>query len=114
MAQAMRTMCGKPCRCCQVGDEGGRDVLVLERPLLVITLILSGSLTMTIWRWVRGPTVADKAVAFMLMALHLVALLVLTAIRTHTTALFDVVVVLGIATVLSILAITRYMETGRR
>lgn len=63
-------------------------------------------------RLVRGPSVADRAVALDTIAVNLVALIVLLSIRYNTVAYFDSVLVIAVLGFLGTVAIAKYLLKG--
>ncbi len=73
---------------------------------------LLGSCILGIVRIIAGPTAADRLTALNLSGSQVLALLVLTAIRTEAAVYLDVAMVYAVFGFIGILALTRYL--GRR
>lgn len=87
---------------------------MFQHAILALMLVLSASLVGTIVRLVRGPSVADQAMAFDLMMMHIAGLITLYAILSRMLPLLDVIIIVAVAGFLSTVAIARYMEEGRQ
>jgi len=71
---------------------------------------LLGSCVLGILRIVIGPTTADRLNALNLVGSQVVALLVLTAIRSNSSIYLDVALVYAVFGFVGILALTRYLS----
>jgi multicomponent Na+:H+ antiporter subunit F len=67
---------------------------------------------LTLYRLVRGPSLADQAVALDLIALQLVGAMAAYAILTGDPVLLDVALILAIISSVGTMAIARYLVTG--
>lgn len=76
--------------------------------------MLSGALVLSAVRLVRGPALADRALALDLMSTVCVAIAAVVAIRWDATVFLDVAVVLALTAFIATLAFARYLERGRR
>lgn len=63
-------------------------------------------------RLVRGPSVADRAIALDTVAVNLVAIIVLLSIRYETVAYFDSALVIAVLGFLGTVAIAKYLLKG--
>jgi len=75
--------------------------------LLLFTAILAAT-----YRLVVGPTVADRAVALDAIMVHILALIVVFAIRESTPDYLDAAMVIAILSFLSTVAIGKFMKKG--
>jgi multisubunit Na+/H+ antiporter MnhF subunit len=87
--------------------------MVFEKLLLLLLLILATSLVLVVWRLMRGPGVADRALAFELILLHIAGMVALYAVVAGVRAMIDVVLIVAVAGFVSMVAVARYMEEGR-
>lgn len=78
----------------------------------VVSSLLLLSLVITIYRLVRGPTLADRGVAADQVALHVVALTVVYSVSSQQPELIDLVIVTAIVGFLSMAVIGIYIERG--
>ena len=79
----------------------------LELPL-VAALALAG------WRMVRGPTIADRFVAFDMLTAVAVAFSALTAVATGRSAFLDVALVLSLVNFAATAAFALFLERKGR
>lgn len=80
---------------------------------LVLPLI-SLSAILCVVRLVRGPSLADRVIAFDLLATLGIALLAAYAVATSEKAYFDVGLLLALLSFLGTVAFAHYMERSRR
>lgn len=80
---------------------------------VVICLIgIAISLLLLLIRVIIGPTNPDRAVALDVIGINLMAIVALMSIVLVTNKLNDVVLLIGILSFLSTLAIAKYLEKG--
>lgn len=72
--------------------------------------IIALALLLATIRLLRGPTVADRVVAFDLLTLHVLGLIAGTAVLTQQWLFLDAAIVLALMTFLATLGFARYME----
>lgn len=75
-----------------------------------VIAFLIGSCSIGVLRIVIGPTTADRLTALNLVGSQVVALLVLTAVRTSAHVYLDVAMVYALFGFVGILALTRYLS----
>jgi multicomponent Na+:H+ antiporter subunit F len=75
-----------------------------------VMAFLIGSCSLSVLRIVIGPTAADRLTALNLVGSQVVALLVLTAVRTGAHVYLDVAMVYALFGFVGILALTRYLS----
>jgi multicomponent Na+:H+ antiporter subunit F len=82
-------------------------------PLDIAIGALALTLLPAIWRIVRGPTAADRAVASDLVFFVFVAVVALLAVRLDVAGLFDVVIVATVVGFLAPVTLARLIDRGR-
>jgi multicomponent Na+:H+ antiporter subunit F len=75
-----------------------------------VIAFLIGSCSVGVLRIVIGPTASDQLTALNLVGSQIVALLVLTAVRTGAHVYLDVAMVYALFGFLGVLALTRYLS----
>ncbi len=78
-----------------------------------LMLVLSLSMAVAVWRLLRGPSIPDRAAAFDLIMIHLVALIALFALTSGQLVLLDAVIVVAVIGFLGTVALARFIEEGR-
>jgi multicomponent Na+:H+ antiporter subunit F len=76
---------------------------------ILITLLVA-SIILCFIRLVRGPDVADRAVAFDLIAVHAVGIIALFAVRTGSPTLADAAIIISVLGFLGTVMLARYWE----
>ncbi len=74
--------------------------------------VLAASVAACLWRVVRGPTLADRALALDTMAVNLLAMIALFCIRYNTTAYFDAALVIAVIGFLGTTALAKFILKG--
>ena len=74
-------------------------------------LILLGMLT-ALWRFVKGPTSADRIMAFDVMTVTSIALIGLIAFFNNRIIYLDVALVYGLLSFTGVIVIARFLEKG--
>jgi multicomponent K+:H+ antiporter subunit F len=82
-------------------------------PIADICLAALGvSMALCLFRLVRGPSLPDRALAMDTLAMNLIAVIVLLAIRYHTTAYFDAALVIAALGFIGTVAVSKYILKG--
>lgn len=84
-------------------------ILHLTTSFLVFPL-LAGALVLAFIRLLRGPTLADRIVAFDLIAAASAGIIVVTAITTGQSVLLDAASIWAVIAFLSVIAFAWYIE----
>jgi multicomponent K+:H+ antiporter subunit F len=75
-------------------------------------LALAVSMAMCLWRLVRGPSAADRALALDTMYTNLMATILVLCIRYTTAQYFDAALVIAVLGFLGTTAIAKYLLKG--
>lgn len=78
--------------------------------LNVVMFIVFVSLCLVILRLLRGPSIADRAIAGDLVTLHVIALIMIYSIISQQSTLIDLVIVTAIVGFISVTVIGVYIE----
>ncbi|MEL6264742.1 MAG: cation:proton antiporter [Pseudomonadota bacterium] len=73
-------------------------------------LFVIAGVLITVWRLVKGPTLADRVVALDLLSVLLMALLVIFAVAVEVPAYLDAALALSLVSFLATVAFARYIE----
>lgn len=76
----------------------------------VVFPLLAGALILAFIRLLRGPTLADRIIAFDLVAAASAGIIVVTAITTGTSVLLDAASIWAVIAFLSVIAFAWYIE----
>lgn len=78
-----------------------------------ISLVLIGiSILLLLYRAVKGPTNADRAVALDAIGINLMGLCGVIAVQLATTQMNDVILLIGILLFIGTIAIAKFLEKG--
>ncbi len=80
----------------------------------VVTIVTLISLTLVVYRLLRGPTLPDRAVAGDQVAIHVVALIAIFSMSSEQPILIDLVIVTAIVGFLSVAIVGIYIERAAR
>lgn len=83
-------------------------------PLDIAIVGVAAVLLAAVYRIVRGPTAADRAVAADLLTFSVVGLLVLAGARLERLGTFDLVLIATLVTFLAAVSLARGLMGGRR
>ncbi len=78
----------------------------------VLSIILLISISLSLIRFLKGPTLGDRVLAFDVMGLMSVSLLVLLALYFERSLYLDVALVIGLIGFLGATIFGRYVEKG--
>ena len=77
-----------------------------------LSIILLVSISLTLIRFLKGPTLSDRVVAFDVMGIMSVSLLVLLALYFQRSLYLDIALVIGLIGFLGSTIFGRYIEKG--
>ncbi len=80
----------------------------------VLAVVLCVALALAAWRMLRGPTIADRFVAFDMLTAVAVAFSALTAVATGRSAFLDVALVLSLVNFVATAAFALFLERKGR
>jgi len=75
-------------------------------------LFLIMSFILTFIRFVKGPSIADRIVAFDLMVIIMMGIIILFSIRVSKIVFLDAVIIMALISFLGTVAYARYLEKG--
>jgi multicomponent Na+:H+ antiporter subunit F len=87
-------------------------VIFLDIVLSIVFTFLSLALLLAVYRFLKGPDIADRVVALDLIAMILAAFVIAYAIFVNEPLFIDVVVVMALITFFGTVAFARYLEKG--
>jgi multicomponent Na+:H+ antiporter subunit F len=79
----------------------------------VCLALLSAGLGLSLWRLLRGPTLADRVVALDLIAVLVIGMISVDAVVTGEASLLRVATVVALLAFLGTIAFVRRIEKGR-
>lgn len=85
---------------------------VLEIALMIGFAALAISITLTGWRLLRGPSIADRILALDTLYLNVVTLIVLLGLYLDNTLLFEAALLVAMLGFVSTVALARYVTRG--
>ena len=83
-----------------------------EIALAIATLFLAAALILSVYRLVKGPSLADRVVALDLISMILAGKILVYILLTGQTIYLDAIVVLAIIAFFGTVAFARYLEKG--
>jgi len=78
----------------------------------LVIIILLISIFITLYRFLKGPTLSDRVVAFDVMGIMSVSLLVLLALYFQRSLYIDIALLIGLIGFLGAAIFGRYIEKG--
>ncbi|MCD6333197.1 MAG: Na(+)/H(+) antiporter subunit F [Bacteroidales bacterium] len=81
-------------------------ILTIAGALMLVAILLS------LYRFLKGPTTADKVVAFDVMTVSSSAILVLLGYYSNRYIYLDVALVYGLLSFIGVIIVARYIEKG--
>lgn len=81
-------------------------ILYIAGALIIIGMLLS------LWRFLKGPHIVDRVLAFDVMTVSSIALIALIAFFNDRIIYMDVALVYGLLSFTGVLVIARYIEKG--
>jgi len=81
-------------------------ILYTAGALIIIGMLLS------LWRFLKGPHIVDRVLAFDVMTVSSIALIAMIAFFNNRIIYMDVALVYGLLSFTGVLVIARYIEKG--
>lgn len=88
-------------------------MILFSLAMSVLLTVLVVSLLITMLRLLLGPSIPDRAVAFDMVMIHVVALGAITAMLEGQVILLDAMIIVAVLGFLGTVALARYIEEGR-
>lgn len=85
---------------------------MVEILITLAALLAGGSFLLALWRFAKGPTTADRVVAFDVLTIVAVTGIVLIALAEGRGIYLDVALVYALLSFLGVIAVARYLERG--
>lgn len=85
---------------------------ILEIALMIGFAAIAISITLTGWRLLRGPSIADRILALDTLYLNVVTLIVLLGLYLDNTLLFEAALLVAMLGFVSTVALARYVTRG--
>ncbi|WP_163581261.1 Na(+)/H(+) antiporter subunit F1 [Gracilibacillus saliphilus] len=79
---------------------------------IVCMIVITISISLLLYRVVKGPTNPDRAVALDAIGINLMGMAGLVAIMLVTTRLNDVILLIGVLLFIGTIALAKYLEKG--
>ncbi len=80
--------------------------------LLIAVIIIMLALLLTLYRFIKGPTVPDRLIAFDVMTVSSLSLIALIAKISGRIIYLDVAMVYGLLSFIGVIIVARYFEKG--
>jgi len=88
--------------------------LVLAWSVWLALVVLAVAFLLTVWRVIKGPTLADRVVALDMLTGIVIGFIALIAIRTGLTLYIDIAISLGLVGFLATVAFARFILSRGR
>ncbi|MDY6801371.1 MAG: monovalent cation/H+ antiporter complex subunit F [Bacteroidota bacterium] len=85
---------------------------MINKILFVAAIIMLLAILLTLYRFIKGPSAADRLVAFDVMTVSSLALIALIANFASRVIYIDVALVYGLLSFLGVIIVSRYLERG--
>ncbi len=85
---------------------------LIEIVTVICMIVITISISLLLYRVVKGPTNPDRAVALDAIGINLMGMAGLAAISVATTRFNDVILLIGILLFIGTIALAKYLEKG--
>ncbi|WP_018931514.1 Na(+)/H(+) antiporter subunit F1 [Gracilibacillus lacisalsi] len=85
---------------------------IINMITIVCMIVITISISLLLYRVVKGPTNPDRAVALDAIGINLMGMAGLVAILLGTTRLNDVILLIGVLLFIGTIALAKYLEKG--
>lgn len=80
--------------------------------ILISLFFLAISILIALYRLLRGHSIADRIMALDAIGINIIAIVALLAILEDTRVFLDIILVIGILSFLSTIALSKFIERG--
>ncbi|GAB6042695.1 monovalent cation/H+ antiporter complex subunit F [Endothiovibrio diazotrophicus] len=81
-----------------------------EGLVLIAAALVAGAFLLALWRFIQGPTAADRVAAFDVMTVISITVIALAALSEGRGIYLDVALVYALLSFLGVIAVARYLE----
>ena len=78
----------------------------------VLIIFLLSSFSLSLYRFLKGPTFSDRIIAFDVLSIAVVSLLVILSLYFHRSIYLDIALIFGLIGFLGTTLFGRYIEKG--
>lgn len=80
--------------------------------LTIAAAIILLSIALSALRFIKGPSIVDRVIAFDVMTISSIAIIALIAFLNNRIIYLDVAIVYGLLSFLGVIVVARYIEKG--
>jgi len=80
--------------------------------LMIAAIIIMAAILITMFRFVKGPQLADRVISFDVMTISSLSLIAIITHYAERIIYLDIILVYGILSFLGVIIIGRYIEKG--
>jgi len=85
---------------------------MLEQILFVSLLILSVSILASLYRVIKGPSLADRVIALDAIGIHIIGIVAVLSILLNTLAYLEIILLIGILAFIGTISFSKFLERG--
>ncbi|MEI4771308.1 Na(+)/H(+) antiporter subunit F1 [Psychrobacillus sp. FJAT-51614] len=85
---------------------------MIEKILLIALAFFAISITIALFRMIKGPTMPDRAIALDMIGVNLLSSIAVISMVLRTMAFLEAILILGILAFISTIAFSKYIERG--
>ncbi len=85
---------------------------MLNTILIIAAVLIMAAILITLYRFIKGPALADRLISFDVMTISSLSLMGIIAHYAERMIYLDVILVYGLLSFLGIIIIGRYIEKG--
>lgn len=85
---------------------------MLNLVLIGATIVLALSISMSLYRVFKGPSMPDRVIALDAIGIHLIAIVAVLSIWLNTQAYLEIILLLGILAFIGTIAFSKFIERG--
>lgn len=80
--------------------------------LRLVLVLLAISMSILLYRIIKGPSMPDRVLALDAISIHLIAMIAILSISLRTSAFFEIMLLLAILSFIGTVALTKFIERG--
>lgn len=85
---------------------------MFEMILIISTIILAFSILASLYRVIKGPSIADRVISLDSIGINLIGIVAIVSLFLNTQAFLEVILLIGILAFIGTVAFSKFIEKG--
>ncbi|HHY20462.1 MAG TPA: Na(+)/H(+) antiporter subunit F1 [Bacilli bacterium] len=85
---------------------------MLDKVLIMATIVLSFSILVSLYRVIKGPSTPDRIIALDSIGINIIGMIAIVSIQLRTQAFLEVILLIGILSFIGTVGFSKFLEKG--